>query len=304
MELKDLRYFVAVAEVSSFSRAAQRLHMTQPPLSARVKHLEEELGIALFERSTRNVRLTEAGQLLFEETRRLFAELEQNVRMVRRVGHGEVGRLTLGFVPAASNGPLPPLLRVFRERFPDVELSLHELNPRQSVAGLQDKWIDAAFFYLPFAGAPPFGDPALDFRPVSREPLVVALPDGHPLAAERQVGLWALADEPFVLTPPYQQAGLRDMVVELCRQVGFVPKVVQEAHLVQTVLGLVASGVGVALVPASHQNLQTTGVVYRPVQGSAPTVEMGVVWRRDDRGVVLNTFLKVVTEVFRDLQNP
>lgn len=300
MELKDLRCFVVVAEELSFSRAAQRLHMTQPPLSARVKHLEEELGVPLFERSTRNVRLTDAGRLLYEETRRLFVQLEQNARMVRRVGHGEVGRLTLGFVPSASNGPLPPLLRVFRQRFPDVELSLHEMNPRQSMDGLQDKWIDAAFFYLPFGDAPPFGNPALGYKAVSREPLVVALPEGHPLAAERRIKLRSLADEPFILTPPYQQAGLRDKVVELCRLAGFVPKAGQEAYLVQTGVGLVASGVGGALVPASLRNLQTTGVAYRPVQGSTPMVEMGVVWRREDPGVILDSFLGVVTEVLGD----
>ena len=128
----------------------------------------------------------------------------------------------------------------------------------------------------------------------------MALPDDHQLASERQIELRSLADEPFILTPPYQQAGLRDKVVELCRQAGFEPKAGQEAYLVQTGVGLVASGVGVALVPASLRNLQTTGVVYRPVQGSTPTVELGVVWRRDDKGVILNAFLGVVTEALRD----
>jgi DNA-binding transcriptional LysR family regulator len=302
MELRDLRCFVTVAEELSFSRAAQRLHITQPPLSVRVKHLEEELGVTLLERSTRNVRLTEAGQLLLEEARQLFRQLEENTRMVRRVGRGEVGRLTLGFVASAANGPLPPLLRAFRERFLDVELSLYEMNPRQSVDALQDKRIDAAFFYLPFGDVPPFEDPTLGYRPVSCEPLFVALPDGHPLAGQRQIELQSLADEPFILVPRYQRAGLHDTVVELCRQAGFVPKVVQETYLVQTSVGLVASGIGITLVPASLRNLQTTGVVYRSVQGSTPTVQLGVVWRRDDPGVILNSFLRVVTEVLRDDQ--
>jgi len=299
VELKQLRYFVAVAEELSFSRAAQRLHMTQPPLSAQVKHLEEEIGVLLLERSTRNVRLTEAGYLFLEETRRFLAQLEQTDRMVRRVGQGEVGRLALGFVPSASNSALPPLLRVFRESFPDVELSLHEMNPRQLVHALHDKRIDAAFFYLPFDGSPPFGDASLNSRPVLREPLVAALPEGHPLATGREVEVRALVDDLFVLPAPYQGSGLRDRVIDLCRQAGFVPKVVQEAHLMQTVVGLVASGIGVALVPASLQKLQTTGVVCKPLRGLTPTVEMGIVWRRDDPGAVLGSFLKLVAELFR-----
>lgn len=304
MELRHLRYFVAVAEELSFSRAARRLHMTQPPLSAQVRQLEEEIGVPLFERSTRSVRLTEAGQLLLDETRRLLALLEQNVRMVRRVGHGEVGRLTLGFVPSASNNTLPPLLRVFRERFPDVELSLHEMNPRELVRALHDGRIDAAFFYLPHGAAPPFGDALLDSRPVLREALVVALPEGHALADEPEVGMRALADEPFVLVAAHQGTGLRDRIVELCRQDGYEPRVAQEAYLVQTVVGLVGSGVGISLVPASLRNLQTVGVVYRPLRDAVPTVDMGIVWRRDDSGVVLKEFLKVAAESFDGCGTP
>lgn len=296
MELKHLRYFVAVAEELNFSRAAQRLHMTQPPLSVQVKQLEEEIGVPLLERSTRNVRLTEAGQVFLEESRRLFGQLEQSVRTVRRVGHGEVGTLALGFVPTAASETLPPLLRVFRKGYPEVEITLHEMNPPQLVNGLRDGRIDAAFFYLPSGNVPPFGDATLDSMPVSREPLVVALPADHPLAARRRIEMASLSDEPFILLASHRGSGLRDIIVEHCRLAGFMPRVVQEATLVQTIVGLVASGVGVALVPASLRKLQSTGVTYRPVQGSAPMVEMGVVWRRGDGGAVLASFLRVAKE--------
>lgn len=292
MELRHLRYFVAVAEELNFSRAAERLHMAQPPLSAQIKHLEEDLGVRLFDRSRRSVRLTEAGRLLLEEARRLLARLDQNVRMVRRVGKGEVGRLSLGFVPSASNNLLPPLLRLFGERFPDVELYLHEMSPDRLVSSLHDRRIDVGFFYLPFE------DAALDFRPVSRESLVVALAETHRLAGEPEVDLRALAGEPFVLPARYGMPGLYGQVMEACRQAGFVPRAVQkEVWLMQTIVGLVAGGIGVALVPASLENLHRKGVVYKTVKALVPTVEMGVVWRRGDVPPVLRAFLGAVGEV-------
>lgn len=292
MELRRLRYFVAVAEESSFSRAAKRLHMAQPPLSSQIKRLEEDLGVRLFERSSRGVRLTEAGELLLEETRRIFVQMDQTVGLVRRVGHGEVGRLTLGFVPSASNEVLPRVLRVFRDRFPDVELFLREMRPDLIVQRLHEKQVDAGFLYLPFE------DAALDAECVSREPLVLALPQGHPLAREERVDLASLAEEPFVLPARYRRMpGLYEQVTDACRRAGFTPDAVQkDVWLMQTIVGLVAGGIGVALVPASVQNLRRKGVVYRPVRGLEPSVELGVVWRRDDAGVVLRSFLQTVRD--------
>lgn len=283
MELKQLRYFVAVAEELSFSRAAERLHMTQPPLSAQIRGLEEDLGVQLFERSTRSVCLTAAGELFLDEMRLLLSQLEQSVRAARRVGHGEVGRLALGFVPSAASETLPPLLKAFREGFPDVDVSLHEMNPVQLVQALHERRVDAAFFYLPPGDIPPFGDADLDSKPVSREPLVVALPEGHPLTARRRIDLKTLAGEPLILVAAHRGSGLRDIILEQCRKANFMPDVVQEATLIQTIGGLVASGVGLALVPASLRRLQSTGVTYRSIQGDTTLVEMGVIWRRNDQ---------------------
>ena len=201
MELRLLRYFVVVAEELSFNRAAQRLHMTQPPLSNQIKQLEEELGVLLFTRTSRGVRMTEAGEALLEEARRFFVQLQQATRVVQRVGHGEVGRLTLGFVPSASNEVLPPILRTFRHRFPDVELFLREMRPDRVVQRLHDKQIDVGFLYLPL------DDASLNIECVSREPLVLALPESHPLAARPRVELQALAEEPFILPARYSMPG-------------------------------------------------------------------------------------------------
>jgi DNA-binding transcriptional LysR family regulator len=293
MELRRLRYFVAVAEELSFNRAAQRLHISQPPLSNQIKQLEGELGVRLFERSSRGVRMTEAGELLLEEARRIFVQVDQTVRTVQHVGHGEVGHLTLGFVPSASNEVLPPLLRAFGERFPGVELFLREMRPDRVVQQLHDKLVDVGFLYLPLE------DASLGIECVSREPLVLALAETHPLASEPRVGLQAVAGEPFVLPARYQRMpGLYGQVNEACRQAGFVPKAVQkDVWLMQTIVGLVAGGIRVALVPASLRNLHRRGVVYKAVHGLSPTVELGVVRRGDDESPVVRSFLKVVREI-------
>ncbi|HET7479559.1 MAG TPA: LysR family transcriptional regulator [Rubrobacteraceae bacterium] len=292
MDLRRLRYFVVVAEEQNFSRAAERLHMAQPPLSDQIKRLEKSLGVKLFDRSSRGARLTEAGELLLTEARRLLVQADQTAEMVRRVGGGEVGRLALGFVPSASNSVLPPVLSTFRERYPDVQLYLQEMNPDWLVAGLHEGRLDVSFFYLPFE------DRALAHEPVSREPLVVALPETHELAAEDKIDLCDLADQPFVLPARYRMPGLHGQVLEACRDAGFEPEAVQkEVWLMQTIVALVAGGIGVALVPASVRNTPRAGVVYKEVLGLSPTVEMSVVWRRNERNPVVRSFLKVVDEI-------
>lgn len=288
IDLRRLRYFVAVAEESSFNRAARRLHIAQPPLSTQIKQLEEELGVRLFERTNRGVRMTEAGELLLEEARRIFVQVDQTVRIVRRVGHGEVGRLTLGFVPSASNEVLPEILRAFRDRFPEVELFLREMRPDRIVQRLHDKQVDVGFLYLPLE------DASLNIECISREPLVLALPEAHPLARRRKVELQDVSEEPFILPARYSMPGLYGQVTEACRRAGFAPRAVQkDVWLMQTIVGLVAGGIGVALVPASVRNLRRRGVLYKQVHGLSPTVELGMIWRKGDPGVVLSSFLKV-----------
>ncbi len=294
MELRRLRYFVAVAEELSFSRAAQRLRIAQPSLSNQIKQLEEEFGVLLFNRTSRGVRMTEAGELLLEEARRIFVQVDQTAHLVRRMGSGEVGCLTLGFVPSANNEVLPPIFCRFRERFPDVELFLREMRPDWIVQRLHDKQIDLGFLYMPLE------DATLSIEIVSRESLIVALPETHSLASEPQIKLQALADEPFILPSRYPMPGLYAQVTEACRQAGFFPNSIQkDIWGMQTLVGLVAGGMGVALVPASLQSVRRRGVAYKSVLGLSPTVELGMVWRRDDPGVILNSFVQVARESYR-----
>ena len=293
MDLRRLHYFVVAAEESTFTRAAERLHIAQPPLSSQIKQLESDLGVKLFDRSSRGVRLTEAGQLLLEEARRIFAHLNQSVDLVRRAGDGQIGHLALGFLPSAAHSVLPSVLRRFRERFPNVELSLQEMSPDEEVQKLRNNQIDAGFLYLPV------DETGLAIRPILREPFIVALPDEHLLATETQVAMGQLAEEPFILPPQHQVPACYGHIMEACRRAGFFPKAVQkDVWLMQTIVDLVAGGLGVALVPASLKNLRRTGVTYKEIKDLSIMVDIGVVWRRDDPSAVLRAFLEVVEEIF------
>lgn len=294
MEPRLLQYFVAVAEELNFSRAAQRLHVSQPAVSRQIRQLEQNFGVQLFERMGHLIQLTKAGQMLLEEARSLLAHMEQTTRIVRETGSGEVGRLTLGFIPAASNEVLPGILREFRARFPKVELTLREVMPEQAVQRLHDGRVDVSFLLL--SGA----DLDFHYKTVSRELLVVALPEAHPLTAEPRIEMSKLADESFIMPARYSVPSLYGKVMEVCRQAGFTPNIAQEGvGLMQTTIGLVAGGIGVALVPASLQNLSRKGVVYREVQDLKPTVEMSVLWRPSDNNPVLASFLSIVDDVSR-----
>lgn len=285
VELRHLRYFIAVAEELSFTNAAQRLHIAQPPLSTQIQQLERELGVQLFDRSRRAIRLTPAGEALLVEARRLVVGVDQTLLGVQRIGRGEVGRLTLGFVPSASNTTLPAVLRAYRRSHPDVEIYLREMPPDDLVRAVHARGVDLGLLYLPFE------DPALEVRVVTREPLIAALPDDHPLA-RRRLRVADLAQEPFILPAQHRMPGLLAQVNNACRAAGFAPRAVQkDIWLVQTILALVASGIGVALVPSSVEILHRTGVAYRPLRDADSTVELGAIWRRDEVAPVLHTFL-------------
>ena len=297
MELRQLQYFLVVAEELNFSRDADRLNMTQPPLSAQIRQLEDELAVTLFERSTRKVTLTAAGEAFQRSTKRLVNQLDSNVIEAQRIAKGEIGQLTLGFVPSAMAEILPPILREFRTRFPDVRLVLHELTPEQQVRGLRDGSLDCACFYLPFNGMHPFGDRSLESAPISREPLVSALPVDHHLTAQRKIAIESLADEPFVTVAGHSGQGLREIILEHCRRGDFKPHIVQEAALIGTIAGLVASGVGVALLPASVRRMQKIGISYRPLQDNPIHVKMGLIWVKERSHPTLEGFVNVAEEI-------
>ncbi|MBD2465750.1 LysR family transcriptional regulator [Oscillatoria sp. FACHB-1407] len=291
MELRHLRYFLAVAEELNFSQAAKRLHIAQPPLSQQIRDLEDELGVQLLERNKRPLQLTNAGQIFLKEVTTILGQVDQAVRSAQRAGRGEIGRLSIAFSNAATQSILIDILRVFRERFPDIELVLHELNSFQQIQSLQANKIDAGFVYLH-----QLDSTNIEYRSVTKEPLIVALHEFHPLSMCDRVSLKALAHESFILPPRQLGPGFYHKIIGLCQRAGFEPHVAHEAMWLQTVLSLVAARVGVALVPISTQQLQRTGVIYRPLQEKTFDVEMSVIWRKDDTSLVLHEFLKVIQD--------
>jgi DNA-binding transcriptional LysR family regulator len=299
MELRRLRYFLAVAEELSFTRAATRLQMAQPPLSTQIQLLESELGVTLFDRSRRAITLTAAGLALVPEARRLLADAEQTARIVRHAADGTVGRLAVGFVPAAVNGVLPDILRRYRERYPGVALSLYERGPDDLMRQLHEHRVEAAFLFAPYR------DEALHSRCVSTQRLVAALPERHPLASRQAVDVRALAGGPMILPTQHETPGLFSRIRLLFDELGVQPNVVQrEVWMMQTIIGLVAAEMGAALVPSSVAMLQREGVVYRRLEQEVAPVEMTVAWRRDARSPALAAFIKTATSRVYDIPAP
>ncbi len=286
-----MHYFIAVAEELHFSRAAERLHIAQPPLSQQIRDLEEELGVKLFERTKRRVELTTAGRAFLEEARQALQHVDKAAKAAQRASRGDIGRLIVGFNSSATYGVLPRILKVFREHCPDVELVLHELTTSQQLEYLHHSKIDLGLLYLPV------DDDDLCFLSVLKEPLLIAIPDTHSLVTQPQISIHSLKGESFILPTHDLGAGLYSKIVSFFQQTGFTPKVGQEAILLQTVISLVAGGVGVALVPASLQNLQTRGVTYKPLQELTPEIEIALTWRRNDLSPVLQKFLNLVRKL-------
>ena len=284
-DLWQLRYFTAVAEHLHFGRAAQALHISQPPLSRAIRALEERLGVALFVRSRRRVELTPEGARLLEHARRAVDQLERAVAELRGMASGERGRLRIGFVSLADFGVLPGLLRAFKASHPGVELALREMLSPEQGAALAAGALDFGLLLPPVEGA-------LEHVVVQRERFVAALPSRHPLAAARgRIAMRALADERFVMVPREIAPGLYDIVSGLAARAGFALNVAQEAIQMQTVVSLVSSGLGAAIVPASLANLGRRGVVYRAIADRHPTLELWLAWRAGALGAAGREFV-------------
>lgn len=292
MELRHLRYFVAVAEELHFSRAAERVGIAQPPFSQQIQALEREVGAPLLLRTKRSVKLTPCGQVFLAEARKTLAQSEHALQSARRAARGEIGRLAVGFVSSTVYGKFAAVFGLMRSRCPGVDLVLHDLTSEEQVEAMKHDELDVGLVRPPVASAREFA-----LRTVWREPLMVALPQRHPLAKQGRVSLKALAEELFLLVPRQLGPGFYDQVIALCDRAGFVPKVVQEARTIQTIVSLISGGMGVSIVPASLQSLRREGVVYRPLSPAAPTTELAVMWRPHDPSPAVALFLKLVWEV-------
>ena len=302
-ELRQICYFIAVVQANNnFSEAAKRLGIKQPPLSQRIQALEEllsthqkTLAVKLFDRSKRPIELTEAGQAFLVEAQQALIHLNRAVSYARQASQGEIGRLIIGMNNSIANTILPEVVQEFQQRFPKVELELHEVTIQHEIQMLKNHQLDVIFQRSPSFEQ---NDPALSFKPILEEYFVVALPTTHALADQSKISLKALADDAIIL-PSLDVLPFYEKVVTLCREAGFEPKINQTVTVtgVVTLLSLVAAGVGVSILPNHVQTLHREGVVYRSLQNAALNRQIAVVWRQEDSSIVLRQFPKVIQEV-------
>jgi len=285
LENRHLRYFIEVARSLHVRRAAERLHIAQPALTQNIQQLESELGVELFHRESRHLRLTEAGEIFLVEAEQSLRQFDHAQKTVQRAARGEVGKLVLGFQSTAGLPVVPNLLQNFRTEFPEVEVTLIESGSTAQKRALRSGEIDIGLVYtLP--------DAEFAYRELEPESLVIALPEDHPLAAKDSVALAELAQEVFILSSNSAAEVLRHAVMTECADAGFQPKRVQEITTVQTALGLVSARFGVSILPASVQVLTRRGVTLRPIRNSRIQVGLTFLWMKDNRSPVLANLVK------------
>ena len=289
MELRHLRYFVAVAEELNFTRAARRLGIAQPSLSSQIKQLEAEIGTPLLRRETRGVELTDAGKLLFEEARVILAEIERTKMAVGRRARGESGKINIGSAGATYFHPLiPTIIHEFKKEYPDVVLAPEESNTSLLLARLRAGAIDLAFVRPPFSDAD-----GLMFEPLVKEPILIVVPAAHPLGRSKSAPLSALAQERIILFTRTLNPAVYDAIVAAIGRAGFSPQLAQEAPQMASAIPRVAAGLGVTLVPQSMSRLHPEDVVFIPIEGLALSAEISLAWRRAQRSAAVKNFVSV-----------
>jgi DNA-binding transcriptional LysR family regulator len=296
VELRHLRYFLALAEELHFGRAAQRLHIVQPALSKQVIALERELGVELLDRS-HGVTLTAAGQVFYEEAKTIVERVDGAVATTRATARGEIGSLSIGFVAPAMWSVLPAILRVHRRSYPNLRYALHELGSADQLDQLRTRGLDVGFV------RPLVVDDVLEFEPVWRERFVVAVPDDHRLAGCEAIDLADLKDERFVVLPRGNAPIVSDLSLSVSLSYGITPKVVEEGNS-PAALVMVSMGYCVALVPESLANAGFSGIAFRPLTKPTPEVDLSAVYRRDNASSTLRAFLDTVRRVAPHVEAP
>jgi DNA-binding transcriptional LysR family regulator len=298
-ELRHLRYFLAVADTLHFARAAERLGMSQSPLSQQIRQLEELVGARLFNRTNRRVTLTAAGGLFLIESQDILARVDHAIDVAQRAQRGEVGELRIGFTRSTPlSGHIPRAIFVFRQASPSVQLLLQEMNSLQQIDALLEHRLQIGILR---GNALP---DTLVSKRLFRDPLVAVLRMDHPVLARlgktRRLRTEWLAQESFVLFGRSARAGIHDHVISLCRTAGFAPRVVQDAQEASTIVGLVAAGLGVSILPASCEHIQVAGVVYVPLADPAAMSEIHVAHQRDERSPLVAKFVRLLVASMRE----
>ena len=293
IELRHLRYFVAVADTLHFGKAAERLGMSQPPLSQQIRQLEDAVGARLLTRTNRRVALTEPGRVLLQEAREILARTDRAVDLVQRGQRGELGELRIGFMRTTPlSQEVLGAIFAFRQHFPAVHLQLEEMNSLQQVDALLDRRLQVGIL------RPGTLPPSLLSKRLFRDPLVAVLRSDHPalkrLGARGKLPIKALAQQPFVVFARNAGAGVHEHVLSLCRDAGFAPRISQEAREASTIIGLVAAGFGVAILPQSCDHIHVEGVSYVPLAEANAMSEIHVVYRDDERSPLVPRFVQLL----------
>ena len=293
IDLKQLKYFLAVAEEKSFSRAAERLHISQPPLSQQIMKLESELGVKLFARTTRTFELTVAGKALMSEASELLAKMRMTIDTIRQIDRGEVGRLRVGIVGSAMWGPIPSLLEEFQSKYPRVTWTIHEFGPTVQYEALRAKQIDVGFWREPKLNEDDLRNDNLRQELCFRENVCVALNEHHPLAKQDAIELTDIASEPM-LTLALDKSAFPRYLIQCCVKAGFQPTIFQEASEPQTLLAMVGAGLGVALLPETTSRIGWPGVVFVPIRTNPPSANLYITYTTLDDAPVVRAFLNIL----------
>jgi len=290
IDIRKMRYFIMVAEELNFSRAAERLRMAQPPLSQEIRKLEEELGVKLFHRTKRMVELTDAGKIFLKGSKQTLLQLEKTIKETQLAAEGRNGNLIIGFVD--STEIVIEALNKFRSRFPKVHLTLREMTTEQQLEALYEKHIHIGFIRSEQ------NNETLASEICFEESLRLVLPQDHPLVSLPEIPLQLIMDEPFILFPRHLGPNFYDLINGYFWEHGVSLNVVQEAIQMQTIVNLVATGMGVSVVPSSVESYIRPGVIYKKIKETTPKINLYVGWRQDEKSAVVNHFLKVVREVY------
>jgi DNA-binding transcriptional LysR family regulator len=294
MELRHLRYFVAVAEALSFTKAAEKLRLAQPSLTRQVRNLEDEIGVKLLDRSNNRVVLTEEGRLFLFDSKKLLAMSAESVAAVQRMNRGETSDLNIGYVANIHFGLLPATLGAFRKLHPGVALNLFDMTSAEQLLAIEDRRIDLGFVGI----RPALSGHALLSECVAHDTMLVALPADHPLAKKASVKLPELASQFFIGMSAKTHPGAREWLAGICRAAGFTGRILQEADSEPTVMQFVSDGLGVSLLPEQITGMAHDGVVFRPL---VPTLlrESTIAWREDNPSKPLKDFIRIVQELSR-----
>ncbi|QBD75550.1 LysR family transcriptional regulator [Ktedonosporobacter rubrisoli] len=291
MELRNLRHFMVVAEEMNFTRAAERLQIAQPALTRSIHNLEEELQVLLFDRSKRQIALTPAGQGFLKQAYLIFADVEAAIQIARQFDQGKLGYLAIGFTGAAIYSVLPQIVHTYQERFPEVEVVLHELSMREQVTALSEHRLD-----IGFAVAPSLVE-NLAYERLLECSMVVVLPETHPLASRARVALAELAKEPWIWFPRKLNPHYHDQNTRLCQQAGFEPRIVQETAHPHIMASLVAAGLGVAMMSAWTQSLKREGIVFKPLLEPSWSVDLQMMRRKQETSPLIAAFTSLAREI-------